>query len=89
MDKNPGPEILIAKLKPIYTALSRNKKIKTTKQKNNSNISSSRITEQESIITGMAGVLKSQLYTEMFKGVIVIQNPLPTTSTLVPGQAFM
>lgn len=67
----------------------KNKNNKTEKPKSNNYISSSRITEQESIITGIAGVLKSQLHTEMFKGVTVIQNPLPITSTLVPAQAFM
>lgn len=34
MDKNPAPEILAVKLKTIYTAVSRNRKIKITKQKN-------------------------------------------------------
>lgn len=37
----------------------------------------------------MAGVLKSQLHTEMFKVVTVIQNPSPTISTLVPPQAYV
>lgn len=67
----------------------KNQNNRTEKPKSNNNVSSSRIIEQESIITEMAGVLKSQLHTEMFKGVTVIQNPLPTVSTLVPAQAFI